>query len=209
MGLRSSDGSTADSFSIFSKTLPGIKAGQKLVGPAAISESFQLVADKRQIKPTCNGKLLSSVYDLNLGLSHDVACQCCSGSPEVSLRVMIFPSPLEFQLPSTFTTTSWQPKMMPTANLAINNAFDNYKIGQMMNAAIGSMGSNYPPPPPMGGGYNNNQNNNFGNPNQGHGNPNQGYNYNNQNNQGIMNNTNQGFIPNNHQGGYNNNQEYL
>jgi hypothetical protein len=74
--------------------LPGIRAGEKLVGGAAISESFQLLSDKRQIKPSCNGKLLSSVYDLSLSLSHDVACQCCAGSPGVSLRVMIFPSPL-------------------------------------------------------------------------------------------------------------------
>lgn len=37
VGLRSSDGSTADSFNIFNKTLPGIRAGEKLVGPAAIT----------------------------------------------------------------------------------------------------------------------------------------------------------------------------
>lgn len=94
VGLRSSDGSTTDSFNIFSRTLPGIRKGEKLVGPQAVTESFQLLSDRRQIKPSCNGKLLSSVYDLTLGLSHDVACQCCAGSPSVSLRVMIFPSPL-------------------------------------------------------------------------------------------------------------------
>lgn len=176
VGLRSSDGSTADSFNIFSKTLPGIRAGEKLVGNAAVTESFQLLSDRRQIKPTCNGKLLSSVYDLSLGLSHNVACQCCAGSPGVSLRIMIFPSPLEYILPSTFTQSSWQPKMMPTINLAINNAFENFKIGQMMGSAIGGAVNNYPPPPipppqMMGGGgfnsnsnnRNNNMNNNMGN----------------------------------------------
>jgi hypothetical protein len=37
VGLRSSDGSTSDSFNIFAKDLPGIRAGEKLVGAAAIS----------------------------------------------------------------------------------------------------------------------------------------------------------------------------
>jgi hypothetical protein len=123
VGLRSSDGSTSDSFKIYSKTLPGVRAGEKLVGGAAISEQFQLLSDKRQIKQSCNGKLLSSVYDLSLGLSHNVACQCCADSPSVSLRVLIFPSPLEYTLPSTFTQSTWQPKMMPSVNFVINNAF--------------------------------------------------------------------------------------
>lgn len=76
--MRGSDGSTSDTTNVFSKTLPGVRAGEKLVGNAAISEQFQLISDKRQIKPSCNGKLLSSVYDLNLGLRHNVSCQCCA-----------------------------------------------------------------------------------------------------------------------------------
>ena len=234
VGLRSSDGSTADSFAVFSKTLPGIRAGEKLVGPAAITEAFQLLNDRRQIKPSCNGKLLSSVYDLNLGLSHDVACQCCAGSPGVSLRVMIFPSPMEYQTPSTFTSSAWQPKLMPTVNLAINNAFENFKIGQMMGSAIGGgMAGNYPPPPPpvppmpmggsggMGGGFGGGNmggggmggggfnNNNSGFSNNPHHNKGGHQNRNNNFSNSNANNTmaemiSQGFNPN--QGGFSGNQ---
>jgi len=37
---------------------------------------------------------------------------------------------------------------MPSVNLAINNAFENFKIGQMMGSMVGGMNNNYPPPPP-------------------------------------------------------------
>jgi len=216
VGLRSSDGSTADNYVVFSKSLPGVRAGEKRVGNEAINEQFQLMADRRQIKPTCNGKLLSSVYDLNLGLSHDVACHCCAGSPGVSLRVMIFPSPMEYQLPSTFTSKSWQPRMMPPAQIVLNNAFENFKIGQMMSQAMKTFPP--PPPPPPQPGYNNVQMNAFTDTNT----SNQGFNGGNQgnqrfggngnnpgnngNNQGFGGNQgNQGGFGNNNQGGFGNN----
>jgi len=196
VGLRSSDGSTADNYVVFSKSLPGIRAGEKRLGNEAINEQFQLMADRRQIKPTCNGKLLSSVYDLSLGLSHDVACSCCSGSPGVSLRVMIFPSPMEYKLPSTFTSQSWQPRMMPSAQIVLNNAFENFKIGQMVSQTMNS----FPPPPPPQPGYNNVQMNTFGSPNK----PNQGFNGGNQGNQGFDSNNNS-FGNFGNQGGFGNN----
>jgi len=95
----------------------------------------------KEIKPTCSGKLLSSYFDLTVKLDFDIACECCSQSPVVSLRIMIFPNTRIYQLPSTFTN-NWTPKMMPSCNFVLPNTFENFNMNAM------SMQNNYPPPPP-------------------------------------------------------------
>jgi NAD-dependent oxidoreductase involved in siderophore biosynthesis len=61
----------------------------------------------KEIKPTCSGKLLSSYFDLTVQLNFDVACECCSQSPVVSLRIVTTPCnaddlPKHTHVPITF-----------------------------------------------------------------------------------------------------------
>lgn len=141
VGLRSTESSTADRHHVFGKSVPGLPAGTKMVGNEAIREGFKLISNN-EIKPTCSGKLLSSYFDLEVSLAFDVACDCCSSIPVVSLRIMIFPSIRSYQLPTTFTQ-NWTPKVMPMYNFALTNTFENFNLASMMNQQM-----NYPPPPP-------------------------------------------------------------
>ena len=59
----------------------------------------------------------------------------------------------EYSMPSTFSQSSWQPKLMPVFDLMVNNSFMNFKIGVMAGNEHGDNG-NYPPQPAFEGGYN-------------------------------------------------------
>lgn len=87
VGLRSAQSSTADTHHVFGKRVPGLPAGTKMVGNEAIKEGFKLLTNS-ELKPTCSGKLLSSHFDLSISLGYDVACDCCSSVPVVSLRIV-------------------------------------------------------------------------------------------------------------------------
>jgi hypothetical protein len=87
VGMRSNQNSTSDSRTMFSKSINGLKAGDKCTGNEAIRESFPLQSNQ-ELKPTCSGKLLSSDFSLSVTLRHDISCECCSDQVLASIPVV-------------------------------------------------------------------------------------------------------------------------
>lgn len=87
VGMRSNQNSTSDSRTMFSKSINGLRAGDKCTGNEAIRESFPLQSNQ-ELKPTCSGKLLSSEFSLSVTLRHDISCECCSDQVGASIPVV-------------------------------------------------------------------------------------------------------------------------